>query len=136
MKRKVIAVTTAFVLSLATMAIVTAQGPADAGPGPGRHHHGEMGPHHMKNPLDGLSEDLNLTADQKAKVQPIVDQTKPQIRAIHEEAMQKTKAVMDNAMTQIRPLLTAEQQQKMDAIRKAHDDMRKARQEMHEAKKS
>jgi Spy/CpxP family protein refolding chaperone len=134
MKRKVMAVTAAFVLSIATLAIVSAQDPSDGGPRPAGHRHGEMGPHHMKNPLDGLSEDLNLTADQKAKVQPIVDQAKPQIRAIHEEAMQKAKTVMDTTLTQIRPLLTPEQQQKLDAMKKAHEDMRSARQEMHEAK--
>lgn len=45
------------------------------------------------------------------------------------------RAVMENATTQIRPLLTPEQQQKFDAIRKAHEDMMKAMQEMHEAQK-
>ncbi len=118
----------ALVLSLVTLAIVSAEDQ----PGPGRHHFGEHGQHHMM--LERLSEDLNLTADQKTKVQPIVDQARPQIRAIHEEAMQKTKAIMDNTMTQIRPLLTPEQQQKLDAMKKAHEDMRNARQEMHDAR--
>lgn len=84
--------------------------------------------------LERLGEDLNLTADQKAKVQPIVDQARPQIRAIHEEAMQKTKAIMDNTMTQIRPLLTPEQQQKLDAMKTAHEHMASAREEMREAR--
>jgi Spy/CpxP family protein refolding chaperone len=84
--------------------------------------------------FDRLDDDLNLTADQKAKVQPIVDQAKPQIRAIHEEAMQKTKTVMDNTMAQIRPLLTPDQQQKLDAMQKAHQDMRDARKEMRDAR--
>jgi Spy/CpxP family protein refolding chaperone len=100
------------------------------GPGPGPNQH-----HIMGNPLEHLSESLNLTADQKAKVQPIVDQTKPQIAAIHQEAMEKMKAIMENAGTQIRPLLTPEQQQKFDAMKKAHEDMHKAMQEMHDAEK-
>ena len=82
------------------------------------------GPHggwHM-NPLEEMSSSLNLTDAQKAKVQPIVDQAKPQLQAIHQEAMTKAKAVIDASITQIRPLLTPEQQTKLDAIVKAHED--------------
>ena len=61
--------------------------------------------------LRGISPSkLDLTADQQTKVQPILDATKPQIAAIHQEAMQKMKTVMDGALSQIRPLLTPEQQ--------------------------
>ena len=98
-------------------------------------HHGPKMHHKMKNPLEHLSKDLELTDDQKTKVQPIIDQAKPQIEAIHKEAMEKTHALLENAGTQIRPLLTAPQQQKFDAMKKAHEDMRKAMQQMHEAKK-
>jgi Spy/CpxP family protein refolding chaperone len=97
------------------------------GPGGGWHGHG--------NPLDGISDTLSLTADQKAKVQPILDQAKPQMAAIHQDAMQKSKAIMDSTMSQIRPLLTADQQKKLDDIQKAHQDMHNAMQEMHDAKK-
>src|SRR5947207_11051429 len=91
-----------------------AQGPDQAdGPGHGWHH---------GNPLDRMSETLNLTPDQKAKVQPILDQAKPQIQAIHQEAMQKAKAVMDKTMAQIRPMLTPEQQKKADDLQQAHQD--------------
>jgi periplasmic protein CpxP/Spy len=129
MKTKLIALTGALVLSVGPLAFVNAEDQT----GSGKHRFHEHGArHHMM--FDRLEEDLNLTADQKAKVQPIIDQTRPQIRAIHEEAMQKTKAIMDNAMTQIRPLLTAEQQQKLDAMQKAHEDMRKARAEMRDAR--
>jgi periplasmic protein CpxP/Spy len=126
MKRKLIALIGAIVLSAIAWAAVNAEDFAGAG----KHHRGYWHQHGM---LDRLSEDLNLSADQKARVQPIVDQARPQIRAIHEEAMQKTKAIMDNTMTQIRPLLTPEQQQKFDAMRTAHEDMRNARREMREA---
>jgi Spy/CpxP family protein refolding chaperone len=81
---------------------------------------------HRGNPLDHMTEALSLTPDQKAKVQPILDQAKPQIQAIHQDAMQKTKAVMDNVMSQVRPLLTADQQKKADEMQKAHQDMHKA----------
>ncbi|PYL90543.1 MAG: hypothetical protein DMF14_09575 [Verrucomicrobia bacterium] len=94
------------------------------------------GPHggwHM-NPLEEMSSTLNLTDAQKAKVQPIVDQAKPQLQAIHQEAMTKAKAVIDASITQIRPLLTPEQQTKLDAIIKAHEDLHNAMKELHEAK--
>ena len=128
MKTKLIALSGALVLSLGALTFVNAEDQ----PGPGKHRFREhrMGPHMIFN---HLTEDLNLTADQKAKVQPILDQARPQIQAIHDEAMQKTKAIMDNTMTQIRPLLTPEQQQKLDALKKAHEDMRAAREEMHDA---
>ena len=93
------------------------------------------GPHggHM-NPLWEMTSSLNLTDAQKAKVQPIVDQAKPQLQTIHQEAMTKAKAVIDASITQIRPLLTPEQQTKLDAITKAHEDMHNAMNELHEAK--
>jgi Spy/CpxP family protein refolding chaperone len=83
--------------------------------------------------LAHLTKSLNLTADQQAKVQPLIDQARPQIIAIHKDAMQKTQAIMDSTMSQIRPLLDADQQKKFDAIQKARQDMRSAMQEMHQA---
>jgi Spy/CpxP family protein refolding chaperone len=105
------------------------------------HEHGERGArggrgqwgHH--NPLDRMTESLNLTPDQQAKVQPIIDSTKPQLAQIHKEAMDKSKGVIDNAMAQIRPILTPEQQKKADEMRQAHEDMRKAAKRMHDLKK-
>jgi Spy/CpxP family protein refolding chaperone len=94
---------------------------------------GSHGRWHM-NPLEEMSSSLNLTDAQKAKVQPILDQAKPQLQAIHQEAMTKAKAVMDDSVAQIRPLLTPEQQSKLDAITKAHEDLHNAMKELHEAK--
>ena len=91
--------------------------------------------HRMGNPLEHLSEKLDLTAEQKATVQPIIDQAKPQIAAIHQEAMEKMRAIMESAGAQIRPLLTPQQQEKFDAMKKAHEDMHKAMEELHEAEK-
>ena len=131
MTRKLISITTAAALSLAAIVYLQAKEPGDHGP----KHDGPGGPHHMmmQNPLDHLSKDLNLTDDQKAKVQPIIDQTKPQFIAIHKEAMEKMQALMESTGAQIRPLLTPEQQVKYDAMKKAHEDMHKAMEEMHDA---
>jgi hypothetical protein len=76
---------------------------------------------------------LDLTSDQQTKVQPILDQAKPQIAAIHQEAMQKMKTVMDSSLSQIRPLLNEDQQKKLDAIQKAHQDMMNAHKELQNA---
>ena len=94
--------------------------------------HGGHGGWH-RNPLEHMSESLNLTPGQQAKVQPIIDQAKPQLIAIHRDAMQKAKVVVDNAMTQIRPILTPDQQKKADDMRKAHEDMANAMKRLHEA---
>ena len=48
--------------------------------------------------------------------------------------MTKAKAVIDASITQIRPLLTPEQQTKLDAVIKAHEDLHNAMKELHEAK--
>ena len=125
MKRTVIALTVSGALALGTLVAIAGEH--------GGHGHGKM--HHMMgNPLEHLTKDLDLTPEQAAKVSPIVDQAKPQIRAIHQEAMEKTRVVMENASAQIRPLLTPEQQTKFDAMKKAHEDMRKAMQDMHKAR--
>ena len=63
------------------------------------------------------------------------DQAKPQIEAIHKEAMEKTHAIMGSTRRAdpavAHPAATA----KYDAMKKAHEDMRKAMRELHEAKK-
>ena len=132
MTRKIITITTAAALSLAGLIYLEAKEPDDHGPKP---EHGPGPLHMMANPFDHLSKELNLTDDQKAKVQPIIDQTKPQLAAIHKEAMEKMHALMESTGAQIRPLLTPPQQQKFDAMKKAHEDMRKAMEEMHDAQK-
>ena len=92
--------------------------------------HGGWG--HHGNPLQQLTQSLNLTPDQQSKVQPIFDQAKPQIMAIHRDAMQKTQAVMDNAASQIRPILTPDQQKKFDDLRQAQQDLRNAMKRLHQ----
>jgi Spy/CpxP family protein refolding chaperone len=123
MKRNLLTLAAAGAIALGGFAMVQAQ--------PG---HGGGGRWHGRGfGLEGLVSKLNLTSDQQAKVQPIIDQAKPQIAAIHQEAMQKMKAVMDSTTSQIRPLLTADQQKKLDDIQKAHQDMMNAHKELHDA---
>ena len=123
MKRNVLAVIAAGAIALGGFVIVQAQPGAGGG---GDWHGHAFG-------LQHLTDKLNLTSDQQTKVQPIIDQAKPQIVAIHKDAMQKIKTVMDSTLSQIRPLLNADQQTKLDAIQKAHQDMMNARKELHDA---
>src|SRR5215472_969359 len=123
MKTKILTLAAAGAIALGGFVVVQAQ------PGPG-------GPGHWQGHafgLNGITEKLNLSADQQAKVQPILDAAKPQIAAIHQEAMQKMHTVMNSTMTQIRPLLNADQQKKLDAIEKAHQDMLNAKKQLHDA---
>jgi Spy/CpxP family protein refolding chaperone len=125
MKRNLLAVVAAGAIALGGFVIVQAQ------PGPG---HGGFGcGHGHAFGLRGITEKLDLTSDQQTKVQPILDAAKPQIAAIHQEAMQKMKTVMDSTVSQIRPLLNADQQTKLDAIQKAHQDMMNAHKELQNA---
>ena len=55
-----------------------------------------------------------MTPDQQAKVQPLINQAKPQIAEIHREATQKIRSIVTSTVSQIRPLLTPEQQKKLD----------------------
>jgi Spy/CpxP family protein refolding chaperone len=123
MKRNVLTLVAAGAIALGGFVVVQAQ------PGPG----GDGRWHGHGFGLQGITEKLNLTSDQQTKVQPIIDGAKPQIAAIHQEAMQKMKTVMDSAVSQIRPLLTPDQQKKLDDIQKAHQDMMNADKELHDA---
>ena len=118
MKQNFLTLTAAGLIVLGGFAVVQAQD---------RHGGGARG-----HGLEQLTEGLNLTPDQQAKVQPIIDQARPQIAAIHREAMQKMKAVMASTSSQIRPLLTPEQQMKLDDNQKAHQGRMNARKGPHD----
>ena len=122
MKRNVLAIVAAGAIALGGIIISQAQ----ADPGFGCPHGHAFG-------LRGITDKLDLTAEQQSKVQPILDQAKPQIAAIHQEAMQKTQAIIDSTLSQLRPVLTADQQKKLDAIQKAHQDMINAVKGLHNA---
>src|SRR5215204_6842797 len=86
MKAKLIAVTIAGALTLGTLAAYA----HDPGHGPRMFRHCGFG---GGNAVEHLTKELDLTPEQQAQLAPIVEQAKPQIKAIHEEAMQKTRAV-------------------------------------------
>ena len=128
MKLRLITLTATCAAMLATIPIANAQDPAasdSSGNGPRHRHWGDA--------LERITTTLDLTPEQQAMIRPIIEQAKPQIEAARQESRQKIKTIRDNIRSQIRPLLTPPQQQKWDAIQKAREDMRKARQAMREA---
>ncbi len=128
MKRNLLTFAAAGAITLGGFALVNGQEGTD---GPGGH--GRWAGHGHGFALSHLTKSLNLTPDQQTKVQPLIDQARPQIIAIHKDAMQKTQAIVDKTMSQIRPMLTPDQQKKFDDLQKASQDMRNAMQEMHSA---
>ena len=120
MKHKLITLVAIGAFSLGSSAF--AQAPQPDAPG-GQAQRGRRGGDRHGS-LEKITDQLNLTPQQKAKIQPILDQAKPQIENIRREAMEKTKAVMESAKAQIRPLLTPEQQKRLD---EARDDRRGGR---------
>jgi len=124
MKRNLLTLAAVGAIALGGFALAQADSADPAGPGRW-HGHGFA--------LEHLTKTLNLTADQQSKVQPIVDQAKPQIMAIHKDAMQKTQTVINSTVSQIRPLLNPDQQKKLADLQKAHQDLMNAIKELHAA---
>ena len=121
MKLKLVTLSAISALSLGGFAI--AQTPTGDNPEQPRRGRGGGLRHGM---LETMTDRLNLTPDQKTKVQPVIDQTNPQIQAIRRDAEQKIKALVDTAVTQIRPILTPEQQKILDESHHQHRGSRRA----------
>jgi len=101
------------------------------------HHWGRHRAHRSK--LQMLDRMLNLTEEQKKKVNEIVDASKPKIKAIREEQWMKIQAVMDDARKQIRPILSPDQQKVFDDVQELRESARKLRQDawkLHQEKES
>jgi Spy/CpxP family protein refolding chaperone len=86
---------------------------------------------HMMNPqrmLQRLSEQVNLTDDQKAKILPLLQAQADQLKALHDdtslsddEKHEKMRAIMQSTRKQMGELLTPEQKEKLKEMRAAHD---------------
>ena len=102
MKRKLIALSIAGALALGTGAALQAHPEGD---GKGHRMHKKMMMHGGFG-LKHITKELELTPQQEAQVKPVVDAATPQIRAIHQEAMQKSRAIIEASIAQIRPVLS------------------------------
>jgi len=57
-----------------------------------------------------LTNRLNLTADQQAKIEPIVTDAEDQIQSVHRDELGRTSQILEDANRQIAAILTPEQQ--------------------------
>jgi Spy/CpxP family protein refolding chaperone len=76
------------------------------------------------NRFDELSERLQLTADQKTKVQEILSDSREQLRAVRRESEPKMNEIRRQADGRLQTVLTPEQWQQFQSIR---DEMRHRR---------
>ena len=101
----------------------------------GIHHNGESADQHLQM----LSEKLNLTDDQKAKLKPILQDQMQQMKTVHEDSslseeqkQAKMKSIHESLHNQINAVLTPEQQAKFKQMRQEHMEDHKG---MKESKK-
>jgi len=62
--------------------------------------------------LGHLTQALSLSGSQQAQIAPILEQAKPQLKTIHDNAVAQRKTVIESVSSQVTPLLTADQQAK------------------------
>ena len=93
----------------------------------GLHHHMMLGPPHSGDVPDRMREHLrrtlDLTADQEKKIGPIVDATSAKLEAIRVETAERVRTVMEESKKEVTPLLTPEQQKKLDNLESEHRKM-------------
>jgi Spy/CpxP family protein refolding chaperone len=83
-----------------------------------------LGPPHSGAVGDRMREHLrralDLTPEQAAKISPIVDATSAKLEAIRIETAQRVRTVMEESEKQISPELSADQQKKLQALKREH----------------
>jgi Spy/CpxP family protein refolding chaperone len=74
---------------------------------------------------DRLAKELNLTPDQQNQLKPVFEETRTKVQAIHqdtslsqEQKRAKIKEIHDANKSKIEAVLTPEQKQKFDSLRK------------------
>lgn len=88
------------------------------------HPHVMLGPPHSGDVPDRMREHLHrtlgLTAEQEKKVDPIVESTSAKLESIRVETAERVRNVMEESKKEIAPLLTPEQQTKLDKLESEH----------------
>jgi protein CpxP len=122
-------------ISLSAFAQSEAPPAQNQGPGMSGEHHGHMGPMggRMDDPqahLDHMSQMLNLTDEQKAKILPILQDTSKQAQEVRQDTSlsqqdrrAKMSSIHEKTMAQVRAVLSPEQQTKLDQMMKEHEGM-------------
>ncbi len=70
---------------------------------------------------------LNLSAEQRSSVEPFIVDAGPRMTAIEADSRQREHDIIDNTLVKIRPLLTQDQQRKLDDLQKAREDLHNAK---------
>lgn len=90
-------------------------------------HHVILGPPHSGDVpgrmREHLRRELGLTAEQEAKIAPIVDATGAKLETIRVETAERVRKVMEESKAQVAPFLTAEQQNKLEKLESQHRKM-------------
>jgi Spy/CpxP family protein refolding chaperone len=90
-------------------------------------HHIVLGPPHSGDVPDKMREHfrraLDLTAEQETKIAPIIDATSGKLEKIRVETADRVRAVMEESKREVAPLLTPEQQKKLEKLESQHRKM-------------
>ena len=90
-------------------------------------HHLIFGPPHSGDVPDRMREHLRrtlgLNPEQEKTIGPIVEATSAKLEAIRVETAERVRTVMEDSKKEIAPLLTPEQQQKLDKLESEHRKM-------------
>ncbi len=90
-------------------------------------HHIMLGPPHSGDVPDRMREHLRrtlgLTAEQEQKISPIVDATSAKLESIRVDTAERVRSVMEDSKKEMAPLLTPEQQKKLDKLESEHRKM-------------
>ena len=73
-------------------------------------------PHHGEGLPPPLHDALRLTAEQEAKVEEIMERSRPRVEAVIRETRPRVQSVMDSVHAEIRAVLTPEQQKTFDRL--------------------
>jgi Spy/CpxP family protein refolding chaperone len=90
-------------------------------------HHLILGPPHSGDVPGRMREHfrraLSLTAEQENKIAPILDATSAKLETIRVETAERVRTVMEESKREVAPLLTPEQQQKLEKLDSEHRKM-------------
>ena len=90
-------------------------------------HHVILGPPKSGEVSDRMREhfrrSLDLTPEQETKFNPVIDATSAKLEAIRVETAERVRAVMEESKKEIAPMLTPEQQKKLDSLESQHRKM-------------
>jgi Spy/CpxP family protein refolding chaperone len=83
-----------------------------------------LGPPHSGDIPDRMREHLrsvlDLTPEQERKIAPLIDATSAKLETIRVETAERVRTVMEESKREVAPLLTAEQQKKLEQLEAQH----------------